>query len=638
MYKTLLSLVSKGLEKQVPATGLGIFRIAFSLVILQELLFLYYFRHLIFDPVPYIDRASPILHFLLVVWMGIAACLMLGYHTRRAALANYLFWVMFLIFTPMALDFDGGFDQLMTSTSFLLVFLPSERALSLDNLRHKLRYSTPGRRYEPPSQVTVLAYYLPVAISLGLLYLDSGIHKLSSEFWRNGLGAWLPATMPYYTSAIDMSLLLNLKPVEMAIGYTIILFQFVFVFLLWFRRFRVPLMLTGATFHTGIILSLNIYPFGFGMLVHYLLMVPFGWWRKLENRLKRPRPVLTVFYDEECPLCNRTVMTVEHFDILKAVDFKGLQTHARNHRELDAIPDGRLLKDLYALDGEGRLYAGLDTYIRILEAMRYTAPLAFLLRQPWIYARAGRVYRAIADNRERLACDTSCAVPAVVPPMEDERPLANWYARYAATPRQCAQRIAKFLVLVLLLQFNSTLHYAVIYRLTDEAQPTDPGLALLDHLSNAVINYSHVFLGITPHALYMHDHFLGYNHILALSYRDQSGQEHWLPFVNEEGRLLAPHWGRVQSMWANVAVTRHMSWDRLDKFLRKITAYWGAELGLDLKDAVFVVKLKEVRAPMEWEDDLRRRNMAQPWRDIGTVTWRRGRMSIDIPELDIEAL
>jgi len=638
MYRKLKTWVEQGLAKQVPAIGLGVFRIGFSLVILQEILFLFYFRHLIFDPVPFFDRASPILHFLLLVWAAIAVCLVLGYHTRRAAVANYMFWVTFVVFTPMWQDFDGGFDQLMTGSSFLLIFLPTERALSLDNLRLKLRFSTLESRYRPAENVPVLAYYLSLAISLGLLYLDSGIHKLSAEFWRNGMGPWLPPTMPYYMSAIDMTPLLNIKPLEMFIGYTIIAFQFLFLFLFWFRPFRVPLLLTGALFHTGIVLSLNIYPFGFAMLVHYFLLVPLGWWANLKKTFQFEQPKLTVFYDQQCPLCNRTVIVIQHFDILKAIDFKGLQTYAKEYRDLDSIPESRLLKDLYALDGERRLYSGLDTYIRILIAMGYAAPAGWFMRLPGIYHWGNRIYRGIADRRERVVCDETCAVPSASLPLPyEEHPLAKWFQRYAATGRQQTQRIAKFLVVVLVLQLNSTVHYGILYRC---GEACDIGAAgqVADRLSNTVINFSHAFLGITPHALYMHDHFAGYNHIIAITYRDQAGREQWLPFVNEEGRLVAPNWGRVQSMWANVAVTSHMHPERLSKFLKKITAFWGIELGLDLTNAEFVVKMKEVRVPMDWEEDLRHKNAAQPWRDIGKAIWRRGSFRVELPNLDVETL
>ncbi len=637
MRRKFLNLIDRGLKKQVPATGLGVFRILFGLVILHEVIFLFYFRLLIFDAVPFVDTASPFVPVALLLW-GIAAfCLTIGWYTRFAAVANYCFWVGFIVFTPMWKEFYGGFDQLMTGSSFLLIFLPSERALSIDNLRLALRYSTPSRRYRPPDHVSVLAYYIPIGISLGLLYLDAGIHKLSAPFWRNGLGPWLPSTMPYYISAIDMSWLLNIKPLQMLVGYVLMVFQFVFVFLCYFRRFRVPLLCVGAAFHIGIILSLNIYPFGFGMLVHYVLMVPFSWWRALRARCRFEEPLLTVFYDELCPLCNRTVIVVEHFDLLQAIEFKGLQTHARDYHALDRLSDDQLLKDLYALDRQGDLYNGLDTYIQILLKMRYTVLLGMILKMPGIYRPGTRVYRHVADSRGRLVCDESCVV-AVPPPVDPvDVPLRKLYRRFADTDRKRAGVIAQFLVLVFILQLNSTLQYAVLYRLGVDLKATETG-RILKTLSDSAVTLSHVFLGITPHALYMHDHFAGYDHLLGLTYRGPDGQERWLPFVNEEGRIVAPNWGRIQSMWANVAVTATIKRERLDKFLVKVTAFWGTKLGLDLSDATFTIKMKEVRAPMEWEPDLRSRNIDQSWRNIGKVIWRNGSARIEIPDIDLEAL
>ena len=55
MIRLLRELVQKGLAKQVPATGLGVFRILVGLVILQEVFYLLYFRHLIFDRIPFVD-------------------------------------------------------------------------------------------------------------------------------------------------------------------------------------------------------------------------------------------------------------------------------------------------------------------------------------------------------------------------------------------------------------------------------------------------------------------------------------------------------------------------------------------------------------------------------------------------------
>jgi hypothetical protein len=144
--------------------------------------------------------------------------------------------------------------------------------------------------------------------------------------------------------------------------------------------------------------------------------------------------------------------------------------------------------------------------------------------------------------------------------------------------------------------------------------------------------FSSTFLGITPHALYLHDHFQGYTHILAITYQDSDGNEKWLPFVNQEGRLLAPNWGRVQSMWANIAVTPKIDNQRLQKFIMKITAFWGIKAGLNLDNTLFQIKLKKVQVSEKWTPNLRNHNLTGNWETIGTAHWHKKIFEIQLPE------
>ena len=628
MYLNLRKLVGASLSRTAPCTGLGFFRIFFGLVAIQEVVFLFYFRHLIFDPVPFIDRASPILHFFLLVWFVVLLCLIFGLYTRKAALCNYFLWVIFVVFTPMWQDFDGGFDQLMTGVSFLLIFLPSEKAFSLDRLRfrlHRLQLSD-GEDFETP-KTSILSYLLTLGLSLGLLYLDSGIHKLSSDFWRNGMGGWLPPSMPYYMSPIDMSPLLNNRLAEEIIGYAVIAFQLSFIFLFWRKGFRIPMLIMGVMFHLGIILSLNVYPFGFAMLSLYTLLVPFSWWTRAGKWLVLDKPKLSVFFDRECPLCRKTVIFIRHFDFRNAIVFKPLQDHARDYSALNEIPQEQLLRDLYALDRLGRLHRGIDTYISILIAMGYLAPIGWILKLPIFHHLANITYRKIADNRTRMVCDLECMpLPSY---HQSENLFPDLYNKFAATPNQITQRITKFLILVLVLQLNCTLHYGIFYRWAS-AEKHDPAWAILGQISDSVINFSHTFLGVSPHALYLHDHFDNYNNILAITYVDKAGHETWLPFINQEGRLLSPNWGRVQSMWANVAVTSHMERGRLEKFIRKITAFYANEMEIDLDGASFAIKEKRVEVPTSWTYDLRHHNMRAPWHDFALAEWQGESMTLSI--------
>jgi hypothetical protein len=185
--------------------------------------------------------------------------------------------------------------------------------------------------------------------------------------------------------------------------------------------------------------------------------------------------------------------------------------------------------------------------------------------------------------------------------------------------------------MVLVFQLNCTVHYGILYRLGIHPERSEGG-QIAAALSNGLITLSHTFFGITPHALYLHDHFEGYDHILALTFLDDAGQEQWLPFIDRQGRMLAPNWGRVHSMWANVAVTRHIDHRRLRKFVEKVTAYSAAELGLSLEQRTFVLKLKEVSAPMDWERGLRQRNLEAPWRDVGRAVWQDEQMRLELDE------
>jgi predicted DCC family thiol-disulfide oxidoreductase YuxK len=625
MYKLISSKILELHSKQAPATGIGLFRILYGLITLQEIIFLLYFNHLIFDPIPYIDVEFPMIPFFLCLWAIIATFVTVGYRYQFAVTCNYIIWIIFVNFTPMQRDFDGGFDLFMIGAGFFLLFMPGDRAFSIDQLRRKL--STPFAHYStyPKPTVSALAYTLPVAICLGFLYFDSAIHKMFAEHWRNGLGTWLPATQPYYVSVIDMSPLLNNKLLQNMLGYTILIFQFTFIFFFARRQLRVIYLLVGLGLHLGITLSFNIYPFGLGMLSFYTLMIPFKWWRCIGQLASAKQPTLTVFYDQLCPLCNRTVLTLNHFDVFNCIDFKSAQEHAPHYPALASINSETLLTDLYALDRNNRIYSGIDTYAQIFIKMRYLFPIGVILSLPGVHRFALKKYRSIADSRSRIPCSSACLTPQALP----DTTLYHYFFEDIAAqkPHAFSRKLSKMLIVLLVLQLNSSIHYGLIYRLNAD-NPQNP----ISQASNAMLMVSQTFLGITPHALYLHDHFAGYDHILAITYTDQNGTERWLPFANKEGRLLAPNWGRVHSMWANIAITPNIDNKRLHKFIMKVTAFWGMDCGLNFKNAVFNIKLKKINAPSYWVYDQLHKNFASPWTTIGTAKWINNQIYFDLPD------
>ncbi|WP_341327448.1 DCC1-like thiol-disulfide oxidoreductase family protein [Methylotuvimicrobium sp. KM2] len=620
MYHFIFNKLHQLHNKPAPATGIGLFRLLYGIVLFQEICFLLYFHHLIFDPIPYIDVEFPLIPFFLCLWAVSALFIIVGYQCQNALIVSYLFWIIFVQFTPMQRDFDGGFDAFMTGSGFFLLFMPTDKAFALDQLRLKL--STPFRHYSqhPKPTVSCLSYQLPVFICLGFLYFDSAIHKLFAEHWRNGLGAWLPSTQPYYVSAINMSWLLNQEILQKTIGYIIIVFQFSFIFFFSNRYLRPFYLFIGIGLHLGITISLNIYPFGLGMLIFYSLLVPFSWWRRLAKALRPAQPLLLVYYDKDCPLCNRTALTVNHFDIFKCIEFKDAQTYSNKQPALSTLPLDTLLTDLYSVDENGKVYNGINTYIQILMKMRYPFLIGWLLRTPGIHHLAKAIYRNIADNRQRITCNQDCTIPNTT-----QFKLNSFYGRFFGTNNPQSRRnlktLTKAFLIICILQINSSIHYGLLYRLNVDTR-SNPLMLAMTQASNSILLLSHSFIGITPHALYLHDHFEGYDTLLAITYTNDNGDEAWLPFINQEGRILAPHWGRVHSMWANIAVTPNIDATRLNKLIMKITAYWAHRLHLDLDNALFTIKIKKNSAPSYWVYDLLNKNLSGEWSNLGAVQWK----------------
>ena len=191
--------------------------------------------------------------------------------------------------------------------------------------------------------------------------------------------------------------------------------------------------------------------------------------------------------------------------------------------------------------------------------------------------------------------------------------------------------VAKVLLILFFLQLNTSLHYGLLYRLDIDLKAS-PITKTLSGISNSLIMISQAFVGITPHALYLHDHFEGYHHLLAITYQDKTGKEQWLPFINEEGRMLSPNWGRVHSMWANIAVTPNIDRHRLHKFIMKVTAFWGVKSELELNATTLYLKLKKIDAPNHWEKDSLNNNLSGKWHTIGTVKWHESEIKITAPK------
>lgn len=625
--------VQRAYDKQIDGTGLALFRILYGLVLLGELIQMFYFRHLMFDKIPYLDPAELDSTLPLLFWMGVVVFLTLGLFTRTALWLNYALSVVYCGGIGM---YEYHMFYAYTGIGLLLLFLPVERVLSLDRLRVKLKYSSTRFQYQPSRTVSQLAYYTPLLVSVAFVYFGSIFFKTASQLWLRGLGTWKPASLPFVTWA-NTSWLLNQKWLIISLGYLTFGFELVYLFTFTRKKWRLPLLIIGVGLHLGIAVEFPIPWFALGFAGIYVLMLPVGIWERWRTRraataAARP-PALTFYYDAECPLCVRTKLTIEHLDTRQRVRFRSVQAGAAQEPALAGIPVDTLYADIHAVTPAGRVVRGIDTYLHVLSAIWYLKPLAWLFRLPGFYHLARRVYRHVATNRTTARCtDETCGYePPQLPQPDEQVKLLNNLSLRDLKLAGATWGLGFLALLQLICTYESAMIKNVRVRTGFAYTPVD---RVISHIARHTIEYGTDLLGITNHPVFMDFHFNEYNHIVAVTYVHPDGHEEFLPIIDEKGQ---PSWHITGPLWVNWTFRvnyGHINPQRMERGIRDHTAFWAHENGIDLHHARFNIKVKKIDIPEYWEYDFLNRQLTRPWIDAGSVEWRDNQFKPNYREIE----
>lgn len=616
MFKKLYQKFSQLYDKQIDARGLAIFRIAFSLVLLAEVIQLYYFRHLIFDKIPYLVPGEIEMWPVLLFWMVALIFVILGLFTRIAAIVNYILTVV-VIGTISSFEYHMFYSYLIIS--FLFMFLPLSKTFSLDRLILKLKYSNTRFKYSPPQTVSVLAYYIPILAGIGFVYFDSLFFKYTSHLWLNGLGMWLPSSMPQAV-LFNVSFLLNVKFLVIALGYITLVFETIFLFIFWRKKWRLPILIIGIGLHIGILICFPIPLFALGVIALYILMVPVGFWKKIFNRNKESKNSLQFYLDGECPLCSRICITINHFDSGNRIEFLTVQENASKQPALADIPMDKLLDNIYSVNSKGEIYVGLDTYIQVLNAIWYLKPLSWLLRIPGVYHLGKRVYKYIATNRTTERCtEDNCGY--VLPELPANDAKFKILTNYTLKDLKVGC-IYLGIIILTILQICVTYNSPLVMQAYTQLGVSNSRIVTLSKKATSIVFIpAKTFLGITHHAVFMDSHFRNYNHSVAVIYKASNGVDTWLPFTDSDGTpgdyIFGPNWIK----WTYRTNSPLVNQELLNNGIRDFTAFRAYKNNINLDNAEFIIKVKKNEEPTNWEFNFLNKQLNNPWLDAGQVRW-----------------
>jgi len=594
--KFLVEKFRKVYDKKIDGTGLAIFRIMYATVLLFELSHIFYFRHLFFDKIPYLIPSSLDYTFPIIIWAVFIIMMLFGWFTRVATIGNYVMSVFILDVTS---DYEYHVHYVYLGLNFLLMFLPISRCISIDRLRLKLKYSSVNKRYKPPSKVSYFAYTIPLLISVAFFYLDSVLFKFVSPLWADGMGMWMPANMPMGTH-LDSSWYMNLKQIVIALGYLTMIFEFVFVFIFWFKPFRIPLFLIGFCLHVGILLEFPIPWFAFCMLSLYFLLVPVGYWRKIGAWMKKPKHKLSLYYNSKSLKDTKAIALINHFDWFNQVN----TVSSKEEGLPDNISQKELAKGVVGLDAKGNRSKGMDAVLNALAIPGVLAIPGLLFKIPGIKQLATKIISFLTKGAKKEA------------PKSDKKVKAfGNFSLYNLKFIGATIGIFGLCLIQFIVSYNS----GIMTRYLANFNKSSLGKSM-QKLSVSTENVTKQYLGITKHALFMDYHFSGYNHIVAVTYK-KDGKEIFLPLIDENGMpgdyISGSTWAKLSFRTNGPYVNQNV----LAAGLRDFTAFWAKKNNVSLDNTTFNIKVKKVRVPTGWERDFLKKAMKNPWIEAGTISW-----------------
>jgi len=179
--------------------------------------------------------------------------LLVGWNTRTAAIAA---WLLHLSLKTTANTSAYGVFEFATIGLFYCAVLPVGAAMSMD--------ADPLER-EAVSFQSQLGLRV-VQIHLCIVYLSSGIEKISGEQWRNGEAIWRAVMRPGFAQ-FDLSWLAAYPIVAKLACWSTLAIELGYVFFVWPRRTRRIWALAAVGMHAGIAVMMGLWSFSALMIV-----------------------------------------------------------------------------------------------------------------------------------------------------------------------------------------------------------------------------------------------------------------------------------------------------------------------------------------------------------------------------------
>jgi hypothetical protein len=227
-------------------------------------------------------RQAPLVACLLLVVAGFTT--MIGYRTRLSTAVAAVGMLSLQRTAPLV--FNSG-DLLLRQVGIGLALAPAGLVLSVDAARARRS----GDSRPPPQRAPFAQRFIQVNLALG--YLLSAWAKARGSTWHDGTAVTRALRIMDVQRFGPPEWFLRQDDLLNLITWSVLAFEFSFVFLVWNRKSRPWVLLVGLFFHLGIDLMFDVGFFTPGLFLSYVAFLPPGasdrWVAGIERRLERFR-------------------------------------------------------------------------------------------------------------------------------------------------------------------------------------------------------------------------------------------------------------------------------------------------------------------------------------------------------------
>ena len=247
----------------------GLFRIAYAVVLLIDLLFQWNKWELLYSnqglPVgtPIDNLYAPsIVNAFYFVWIAVLLLLVLGVLTRWTSILNYA--LLYYFFILRGVFVGHGADWVYHSMGFYLMFMTSDRCFCL------WHHWFPRQRKSHWGDTDFVWPLRLAQINFIFIYFSAGVAKLFDPVWLDGSALELTLAHPFL--AYPTASWMELSPLFLAgLTYLTTVWQLAFPLALFSRPLRVFFVLSALIFHVFIAITMRVGWFSEIMIASSLL-------------------------------------------------------------------------------------------------------------------------------------------------------------------------------------------------------------------------------------------------------------------------------------------------------------------------------------------------------------------------------